>query len=963
MQRRTALFFVVLLTITLFSNCNCSNKQKVTITFNEDDPMIAFACGDIQQALKAKGYFVEKRDISQLDSILHDTSIILSTIEDNTMVSRMLDAGVSPSSTLKPEGFSLRTTTDNDHITYWVIGADAAGAMYGGLELAEVIDCEGLAGVQDVDQNPYMALRGTKYNCPLDQRTPTYSNHNGDAQVNNVLVMWDIDFWKEYIDTLARYRYNYISLWNLHPFPSMVRVPGYEKVALDDVQGATSTKKITMDEKIAFWREVMRYGKDRNVDFYVITWNIFVHGTKDQYGLTDDYDNPITTDYFRKSIKQMFLTYPDLAGMGVTTGENMPNMSTQQKENWALATYGQGVLDAARELPGRKITFFHRQHQTGATQVAATFQPLVDHPDIEFIFSFKYAKAHVFSSTTQTYHHGFVNDIKGRNLKTIWTLRNDDNFYFRWGAPDFVREFIQNIPYDVSRGYYYGSDGYVWGHEFLSTEHETPRQLDIIKHWYHWMLWGRLGYDPTLSNERFTKILGTRFPQVAAESLFTAWQEASMIYPKTTGFHWGSLDFQWYIEGCISRSGPAQTDSGFHDINRFITLGTHPGTDYVDIPDYVDDVMKAKQTSGTTPVEISDQLHQHADTALQILDTLDHGGDKELRRTLGDIRAISYLGKYYAHKIRGATELTLFRRNQNAEHSSTAVKEMTQAASYWDLYTTTALNQYTNPILLNRVGLVDWLALRKEVQKDITIAGGEVTQEMPPEDTVLFIRNPNSARAQHDRNIISVLGEAGITIDGTVIPGLGLGVRTIDPASLEEAETYTAAHRALILISDTVSSGNVANHADDPLPVVCMESILFESGMFFCTDSGNINDIARMEIVDTGHPITSVFDAGEIRFSKQSGDSMLGTLQGDLAAGITILAHNPNNNNQPCLVVLDKGDSPLLSGGPSGYDPAPARRVCLGYQQNAFANPTVDGVILLQRVIQWAMNEPVTVSK
>ncbi len=117
MQRRTALFFVVLLTITLFSNCNCSNKQKVTITFNEDDPMIAFACGDIQQALKAKGYFVEKRDISQLDSILHDTSIILSTIEDNTMVSRMLDAGVSPSSTLKPEGFSLRTTTDNDHIT------------------------------------------------------------------------------------------------------------------------------------------------------------------------------------------------------------------------------------------------------------------------------------------------------------------------------------------------------------------------------------------------------------------------------------------------------------------------------------------------------------------------------------------------------------------------------------------------------------------------------------------------------------------------------------------------------------------------------------------------------------------------------------------------------------------------------------------------------------------------------
>ena len=51
--------------------------------------------------------------------------------------------------------------------------------------------------------------------------------------------MWSFDFWKEYIDNLASYRYNYISLWSLHPFPSMVKVPGYEDVALDDVQRST----------------------------------------------------------------------------------------------------------------------------------------------------------------------------------------------------------------------------------------------------------------------------------------------------------------------------------------------------------------------------------------------------------------------------------------------------------------------------------------------------------------------------------------------------------------------------------------------------------------------------------------------------------------------------------------------------------------------------------------------------
>ncbi|RMD61859.1 carbohydrate-binding family 6 protein, partial [Candidatus Parcubacteria bacterium] len=352
-----------------------------------------------------------------------------------------------------------------------VVGSDSAGAMYGGLELAELVRCSGLESVRPADQNPYMALRGIKFNCPLDERTPTYHAHTGDSQQKNVLVMWDMDFWKAYIDDLARFRYNYLSLWNLHPFPSLVRVPGYEEVALDDVQSVTKTLKMTMDEKIAFWRQVMRYGKQRNVDIYFVTWNIFVLGTEGKYGLTDKYDNPVTTDYFRKSVKQMFLTYPDLAGIGLTSGEHMPRMTTTQKETWAFNTYGRGILDAAAAQPGRKMTLIHRQHQTGAREVARMFKPVIDHPDIDFLFSFKYAKAHCFSSTRQPYCDDFVKELG--DLKTIWTLRNDSNYYFRWGAPDFVRQFIRNIPYEVSQGYYYGSDGYIWGREFLSREPQT----------------------------------------------------------------------------------------------------------------------------------------------------------------------------------------------------------------------------------------------------------------------------------------------------------------------------------------------------------------------------------------------------------------------------------------------------------------------------------------------------------
>jgi hypothetical protein len=39
--------------------------------------------------------------------------------------------------------------------------------------------------------------------------------------------MWSMDFWREFLDEMARDRYDVLSLWNLHPFPSLVRVPEY----------------------------------------------------------------------------------------------------------------------------------------------------------------------------------------------------------------------------------------------------------------------------------------------------------------------------------------------------------------------------------------------------------------------------------------------------------------------------------------------------------------------------------------------------------------------------------------------------------------------------------------------------------------------------------------------------------------------------------------------------------------
>lgn len=669
--------------------------------------------------------------LTEIEKVLAEKG--LGTIEDAGISWEI----ISESTGLKPEGFILKKL-DKEVV---IQGTDEAGLMYGCLELAEQIRLFGLENIQETRQNPYMELRGPKFNIPLDMRTPSYTDAS-DAAQQNIATMWDMDFWTAYIDNLARYRFNYISLWSLHPFPSMVKVPDYPDVALDDVHRSTGEwqeyhhlhatgldapeivenydviREIKIDEKIRFWQEVMAYAKSRNIRFYIITWNIFTNGTDGKYGITDAIENQTTRDYFRSSVREMFRTYPNLAGIGLTTGENMPGASFQDKEDWAYDTYARAVLEVATEMPDRQFTFIHRQHQAGARDIMDKFQPLLDQKNVDFIFSFKYAQAHVYSDVKQPFHENFIKEIDA--VKTIWGLRNDDIYHFRWGAPDFVREFMGNLPTEPMKGIYYGSDQWVWGREFLSKgPNSAPGQLEIEKHWYQWMLWGRLSYDPAISNERFQQIIQHRFSDTDGAALFEAWQAASMVYPITTGFHWGALDFQWYIEACKSRPAQANNDTGFHDVNRFITLGTHPSSGYQSIPDYV---QNGKVATLSSPIDVSEMLHQTADKALSLISKIETENERELNATVQDIRTISYLGKYYAHKIAGAAVLAEFRENAEKTFQVKAIKELESALGYWEKYKAAALEQNTHPLWTNRVGYVDFEMSTEWVAADIDIA-------------------------------------------------------------------------------------------------------------------------------------------------------------------------------------------------------------------------------------------------
>ena len=738
-----------------------SRADSAWVYAAEPSAPLRFATDDVEAALRERGYTFD----GKIDPVLQapvetDLGVHFWTTRDAASIATLLldfhtDRKITLPENIPAEGFSLRRTGSGRKVQFHVFSSDAAGAMYGGLELAEQIRVNGIDGVVDMDRAPYMPMRGTKFNIPLDLRTPSYSDMSDSAQ-RNIDTVWDFEFWRAYLDRLARDRYNMVSLWNLHPFPSMVKVREYPDVALDDVWRSTAAwgedystrttdivtpamlakhevlRKLTIAQKIDFWRRVMAYAKDRNISFYVFTWNIYTYGVDGKYGITNDLDNPKTRDYFRASVREMFHTYPLLAGMGLTVGENMGEISGsdafKRKEDWVFATYGQGVLDAARAEPQRRIRLIHRQHESRAQDIAATFAPLIAQPNVDFNFSFKYAQAHALSSTTQTFHRDYLGQLG--DIRTFWTIRNDDALLLSWAAPDFVREFIGNIPRAPSQGFYFGSDMWVWGREFLrggNVPQDEPHPLEIDNHWLHFLLWGRLGYDPTLDDARIAGLIAQRYPGVDGRKMLTVWQDASMIYPLVTGFHWADFDFQWYIEACRSRPGPAKTESGFHSVDTFIDQPVHPGTDNIPIATYAASTARGVMPRGTTPYQVADRIDARADAVLASINSFGFARSPrwsmlEFSRTQNDILMMALLGKYYAAKIRGATELALYRATGLGSHKALAVKHLKVAEDKAYYYAGRMRDFRAALIWTNRVGTVDFEEFQREARHDVEIA-------------------------------------------------------------------------------------------------------------------------------------------------------------------------------------------------------------------------------------------------
>lgn len=721
-----AMLSLVVLFLQLFYIVGVGHAgQTVAITYDPNDAMHAFGVRDLERSLEATGNQVVGENAA--------LRIVISQYEPG----------------MGPQSFRIQREGTRG---IRIVAGDSVGAMYGALELAEqIILGGGLEAVQEKARKPYILRRGLKFNIPLDARAPSYDD-TGTSAHENIPVMWEWEFWQQFLDAMVRNRYNVLTLWTTHPYPGIVKLPEYPEANYDDVcvlrepvdergdrhwdkldvfdpANTKVVKRISLDDKIAFWQKVFDYAEDHGIEIYVFHWNIYTFGAENKYGITDNGDNEKTIAYIRYCTTRFLETYPQIDGIGVAAGEHF-DIPRGEREKWLWRTYGLGIMDHRKNHPDRQVGFIFRSLMSNADSIMDAFQ---DYDAGPFHTDHKYARARVHSTTTSPYiDFEYREGLEACNVPCWLNLRNDDLFVLRWGDPDYVREFMANVPRDLMRweaGYFLGPDGFVQGREFVHKDPDLSGQLEIDKHWYRFMMFGRLGYDLTLTREFFEQQLRHRFPRADSRLLYDTWKSSSQIIPQVNRFFFRINDSMFSPEGCISSRGFLTVD------NSFFKFGPLEGSGILSVQEYANAVLTGKPFDGITPIEVADALDESAAQTLEGAEALrEHTtpNQKKLLSTLGDLEAMAYLGRYYANKIRGAAELAIYRADpeRRANHER-AVTHFTHAVRDWEAYARSATGQY-NPQLLSRTHYLDWWKILEDVKKEARSVQDEETRPKRP---------------------------------------------------------------------------------------------------------------------------------------------------------------------------------------------------------------------------------------
>lgn len=600
---------------------------------------------------------------------------------------------------LDGESYKTTVTVAGKQLLVQIHGGDSDGILYGATDVLEQL--RATRTVRNVEDSPRFPFRALKFNLPW------IPYREGKALRLHDETCRDLEFWESFMDMMVDNRFNTLTLWSLHPFHLMVRNTKYPE--------ACDLSEQELLEWQDFWRTLFLMAKERGIDTFIVNWNIFTSPDFAKHHQLQDYlenpspnyfgpgdDSPIIKDYMRTTITQVIDTYPNLTGLGASLGERDKNLNPAQREQFIQDTFVAGMKAAKR-----KIRFIHRlpfgkgsqsSGVEGLTSEQMTRQAIesLDLPD-EVITEAKFNWSHGHSSPKLIKIHGGKMgstywDPAPVNYKIHWMVRNEDFFALRWCEPDFIRRHIELNGHDYVGGYYLGSECYIPAKDYM-TDPAFASGYAFERQWLYYMAWGRLLYNPDLTDEFFINACRERYGD-AGPPLFDALKRGSRMPLRLATMFDFSWDYTLYSEGFLS----ILAESNPEHLITVDELGSRAtlDPDYLSVSEYCQLLKEGNKVPDgkTSPLMLADQLTEDGNSALVLLEPLlSQDNSKALTVELVDAQAWAHLSLYFAEKLRAATAYKRFLDEQDKEQGAKAVHALRRATNHW-----TSLAEVTEPV-------------------------------------------------------------------------------------------------------------------------------------------------------------------------------------------------------------------------------------------------------------------------
>ena len=645
------------------------------------------------------------------------------------------------------ESFSIKKEGQAIH----VIGGDERGLIYGCESLAEDIrNGISLTNIKTKTEKPFLPFRGIKYDLPWDTYRHSYALELHDETCR------DTAYWKAFLDMMVENRFNTLTLWNLHPYPFLIKSKNFPE--------ASPWNDAQMKEWQKLFHAIIDMASERAIETYIIPFNIFVtpefakaHNVA-MDNLTHEYfvngdTSEIIKRYTRESVTQMLEEYPGLTGMGLTLGEGMGGMTPQQREDWMQETIIEGM-----RLAKRKSKLIHRipfSSTTGSLGITSIETEQLTRKGIEKEATLGFTEGPVWADLKFNWSHAHsttkLMKVHGGKLydtyfkpeptayKIVWTARNEDFFCLRWGVPSFVRTHVLQNARPYSGGYIIGSETYIPAKDYFTRDNtHLPWQYAFERQWLFYKLWGRLMYDPKIPDEIFKTEFIRRYGNVGPQ-LLTASSLAGHTPLLLASYFDCGWDFTLYSEGMMALDNTTKRVD-YISIDRLIRQPPLD-TSYISIADYV-----KRAASNTifdkkdiTPLMLAELLEKNCNEAVKLVSKIKVNGNKALLYEMADIKAWAYLGLHLAEKIKGGVALQTYRTRGGETNKQNAIKHLQKALASWDsiIRITRPLYREMPLVHLSQQGgreskenfylTFHWDKLRNDVAKDVETAQQAVT--------------------------------------------------------------------------------------------------------------------------------------------------------------------------------------------------------------------------------------------